>query len=189
MADWHEIPGHPHYEITRDGRVRSLPRKITRSDGVTLQLKGKELQPGISGRTEKRPGYLAVSLGAGNSRTIHTLLAETFLGSPEGRQVRHLNGDSMDNRLENLAYDETGKQNSQDTRDQGKQWQQKKTHCPRGHKLEGDNLEPSQLSRGWRSCKACRVARSRAKTRKDVSFEKLADEAYQEIDQQWSPLV
>jgi len=32
----------------------------------------------------------------------------------------------------------------------------KKTHCPKGHPLSGDNLIASQLARGRRNCKACR---------------------------------
>lgn len=31
----------------------------------------------------------------------------------------------------------------------------KKTHCPQGHALEGDNLEPYFLRRGGRICKIC----------------------------------
>lgn len=34
----------------------------------------------------------------------------------------------------------------------------RKTHCPEGHPLEGDNLVQYDLERGSRSCKTCRYA-------------------------------
>lgn len=166
MTEWHPIPNHPNYEITRDGRVRSVDRITAKADGKTYRLKGRELKQAISGRTSRLPGYMAVSLGAGSKRTIHSLLMETFVGPAEGRHVRHLNGDPMDNRLENLAYDETGTQNMRDMVEHGRQWQQKKTHCPEGHLLEPPNLVPSQLARGWRSCATCKRATDRARYKK-----------------------
>lgn len=39
---------------------------------------------------------------------------------------------------------------------------QARTHCPSGHPLEGDNLLPSQLARGWRACATCNRAQSAA---------------------------
>lgn len=37
-----------------------------------------------------------------------------------------------------------------------------KTHCPRGHPLEGDNLEPSALRlRGVRNCNTCHAGQAR----------------------------
>ena len=31
----------------------------------------------------------------------------------------------------------------------------RKTHCPRGHPLEGSNLSPRHLRKGWRTCLIC----------------------------------
>jgi len=42
-----------------------------------------------------------------------------------------------------------------------------RTHCPRGHELNGDNLAPSQLARGRRKCRAC--DRDRAALRNAVA--------------------
>ena len=56
-----------------------------------------------------RKGYWRVSayLGSGciRSRYVHKLVIEAFLGpTPKGQLVRHLNGVSTDNRIENLAF-------------------------------------------------------------------------------------
>jgi hypothetical protein len=37
-----------------------------------------------------------------------------------------------------------------------------KTHCPAGHSLSGDNLDPANLRRGQRYCRTCHNATSRA---------------------------
>lgn len=40
-------------------------------------------------------------------------------------------------------------------------WHVAKTHCPQGHRLEGDNLERYALERGGRKCKTCKADRAR----------------------------
>ena len=37
----------------------------------------------------------------------------------------------------------------------------KKTHCPKGHELKGDNLDKTHLKRGKRSCKICAQIREK----------------------------
>lgn len=47
-------------------------------------------------------------------RSAHELVLDAFYGPrPEGRQIRHLNGDRADNRFENLAYG-TARENAAD---------------------------------------------------------------------------
>lgn len=40
-----------------------------------------------------------------------------------------------------------------------------KTHCPQGHPLDGDNLDPFFLRRGWRQCKTCILEHNRINSR------------------------
>jgi DNA invertase Pin-like site-specific DNA recombinase len=52
---------------------------------------------------------------------VHQLVLLTFVGPlPEGQEVRHLNGDRSDNRLENLCYG-TRKENANDAVEHGTQ--------------------------------------------------------------------
>ena len=59
-------------------------------------------KPGFDGH------YLGVQLkGAGRAcrRRVHKLVAEAFLGPcPDGQEVRHWNGDHLDNHVSNLLY-------------------------------------------------------------------------------------
>lgn len=102
---WKPIPGYENeYSISNLGRVRSEARAIKCSGKVKgtylSNRKEKILKPGRGSN-----GYFTVSLRRHNSRTIHSLLMETFVGKkPKGKEVMHLNDVRDDNRLENLAY-------------------------------------------------------------------------------------
>ena len=91
------------YEVSNMGRVRSKKMKIcferngkkfishTRPKLLKLKLKGKYLYVGI-GRREKR---MALS--------VHKLVYQSFNGKiPDGLEVDHINGDGLDNNLDNL---------------------------------------------------------------------------------------
>lgn len=109
---WKDIPGHEgQYQVSNRGRVRSLPRLVTceRPNGrrFTRRYRGFVLKPGrMSG------GHLSVVLGKHTgSRTVHSLVAEAFIGPrPNGKEVCHNDGDHTNNCVENLRYD-TRKEN------------------------------------------------------------------------------
>lgn len=85
------VVGFPDYMVSNYGRVYSHTSQ-------------KYLRPGIAST-----GYPTVCLGRGNSRTVHSLVAEAFLGPcPEGYEVRHKNGDRKNPRLVNLEYGTRG---------------------------------------------------------------------------------
>lgn len=93
------------YEVSNHGRVRSLERRVPRLD------KGKFVQHRYAPRylvPVDNKGYLAVRLSRLAVRKqafVHVLVAEAFHGpKPSGLQTRHLNGNSKDNRPENLCY-------------------------------------------------------------------------------------
>jgi len=87
------IPGYNDYYITNLGRVFSLKNK----NKIT------ELKHGC-----KNDGHVIVNLckdGKCKSKQVHQLVLKTFVGEcPDGHEVRHINGISDDNRLENLVY-------------------------------------------------------------------------------------
>ncbi|NRG44220.1 HNH endonuclease [Bacillus sp. CRN 9] len=104
---WKDIPGYKEeYQASNLGQIRSLTRQITQKSRwgsyFTRTVKGRILRPG----RYTSSGHVSVVLRKGsNGSPVHQLVALTFIGAcPEGQEVRHLNGDPKDNRLENLVY-------------------------------------------------------------------------------------
>lgn len=88
-----EILNFPNYYITKDGRVWSKKRP---------KVKGGWLKPSSNG------SHLYFSLcnkGKIWHKYAHRLVLETYIGPcPDGMECRHLNGNPLDNRLENLCW-------------------------------------------------------------------------------------
>lgn len=95
---WLPAVGFPGYEISDQGRVKSLPRR---------NLQGA-MRRGRILKTDVLDGYHLVRLardGVKHARTVHSLVLEAFVGlRPDGFQTRHLNGVRGDNCLENLCW-------------------------------------------------------------------------------------
>jgi hypothetical protein len=148
--EWRTIPSHPDYQASSLGRIRSHRRKKTR----------------LMSASPTGSYYLAVCLRTDNSRgkhtmNVHALVAEAFFGPrPEGLEVRHLNGDSRDNRAENLEY-ATHSENLRDRARHGTDPNRAKTRCPSDHVYDEANTYWRQS--GARSCRACNRERARAR--------------------------
>ncbi len=100
---WAPAAGFPAYEVSNQGRVRSLPRKV-RSKGLAMcPVHGGLLTPRVTAN-----GYCRVKLSTSSRRyhLVHRLVAESFLGKPPSRkhQVNHKNGVRSDNRVANLEW-------------------------------------------------------------------------------------
>lgn len=105
IENWKAVPSYDgQYEVSDQGRVRSLGRYVTQTTkaGQPYQRwnEGRILKAGLASN-----GYLTVCLGKGVTRTVHSLVAEAFLGPcPVGQEVRHLDGTRINNAVDNLAY-------------------------------------------------------------------------------------
>lgn len=89
------------YEISDSGEVRSLPR-VRRVRLGTRNIPGRVVVPLLV------RGYLVVTLKDRErtaQRFLHHLVLEAFgEARPDGAQCRHLDGDSTNNHLSNLAW-------------------------------------------------------------------------------------
>jgi hypothetical protein len=88
------------YEVSNFGRVRSIARWIACREGRRLS-EGRILRPKVD-----HTGYLKVTLCNGQQQKpafVHRLVAEAFVPGC-GDVVRHLDGDSVNARADNLAW-------------------------------------------------------------------------------------
>ena len=92
-----EIPSLRGYYASSDGSIHSTwaygplstPRKPPRM---------------LTGKLNKVTSYLEVTL-AGKTHAVHKLVATVFRGScPDGKQCRHLDGNPLNNCIDNLAW-------------------------------------------------------------------------------------
>lgn len=102
------IPRYPHYAIAKNGTIWYV------NPGSKKDLEARNVPPYPS-----KAGYLGVWVAQTNKRPrykmVHKLMASTFLGPRPTKQhlIRHLDGDSYNNHLDNLAWG-TQKENMED---------------------------------------------------------------------------
>lgn len=113
LERWRPIDGFPNYEVSDQGRVRSVERSFTNSRGARRTMPGCIRKPFFSPKK-----YASVTLyrdGRFFTKAIHRLVLETFVGPcPEGFEALHRNGNKDDNALDNLRWG-TSADNTADT--------------------------------------------------------------------------
>ena len=182
---WSDIPGYEGcYQASTLGRIRSLDRTYEMRNGSVRRMKGRIRSLQMNGDGT----YLIVVLSVGGvhaTRTVHSLVAETFLGpKPDGLEVCHGKGGAFDNSVGNLRYD-THRANQRDMLESGNHNEARKDACLRGHALVAPNLATNSRAR---QCRACFVAHSwkwyrrlRGIATSEHDFRQHADEKYLQI--------
>ena len=148
------------YEVSSLGRIRTVARIGTRKDGSRLPVAER-----IRVLTIDKTGYALIGLSTpAGSRTkfVHRVVLEAFVGPrPEGMECRHLDGNPLNNRIENICWG-TPSDNAWDRVAHGTHFHGSKTHCKRGHELSPENTYTSPSNRRkQRDCRECRLYRQR----------------------------
>lgn len=106
---WKEIPGYEGlYEASNLGRIRSVDGKVTSSARFSRRVwKQRIIRPKVArrkyGKTDER--VCLWKDGKEKTHLVARLVARAWCdGYADGLTVNHINGDTMDNRVENLEW-------------------------------------------------------------------------------------
>lgn len=163
MVEWRDHPTYSGYQVSDDGRVRSVDRLVRNRWGGQHLIGGRELATFV-----RKGGYLGGNLSHDGERInfeVHVMAAEAWHGPrPSGMQVRHLDGNKLNNDPTNLAWG-TFSANMLDKVQHGSHHEATKTHCPRGHSYDEANTYRSPGAPNKRKCRACQRASDAARQR------------------------
>lgn len=89
MENWKDVPGYENYQVSDRGRI------LSKSYGVLKPKRNKK-------------GYFFIRLskdGVKKTKRVHILVMLAFVGPrPDGFHTNHLDGDKLNNSLNNLEY-------------------------------------------------------------------------------------
>lgn len=175
------------YDVSSLGRVRSANLVVRTTAGTSYVRPGRMMSPAMVGAG----GYLQFALtnqyGAKAKPYAHRLVLSEFVGPmPPGHEVDHIDGNPLNNRLENLRY-VTATQNRANPNTKKKSYPHERNPvllsfeeattrgtCRQGHAV--DDVTPNRL--GHIVCRVCSAAKQRGYYRRN-----------QELREQLKPVV
>lgn len=152
VEEWRALPGFEGlYEVSSFGQVRRIPGGRGTRGGILKQAR----EGGPHGRM-----YVNLCRDRkAKTYRVHRLVALAFHGPlPAGLETRHLDGDHLNNRADNLRYG-TKSENAWDQVRHGTHPMASLTQCKHGHAF--DEANTYYTAKGYRGCVTCRRIRTR----------------------------
>ena len=130
-TEWRSVVGYEGlYEVSSTGLVRSLDRYVPNKYGTKSLRRGQKL---AQIRLNKYPAVGLCREGKQRLIKIHVLVGEAFIGPrPSGFVMRHLDGNCLNNRVENLQWG-TQQENADDL-------------CRHGRQVRGEQVPTAKLT-------------------------------------------
>ena len=152
------------YEVSDQGRVKSLEKKVVYKDGRVRTQPERIRDPKFG--SNWRPSLKMVHPDKPDrSLQIHRMVLEAFVGPcPEGMETLHYDDNPENNSLENLRWG-TRSENQIDRVRNGRNHNASKTHCKRGHEFTPENTRIRTT--GFRNCRTCYNKQRRDKRAKE----------------------
>lgn len=175
---WLPAVGHPDYEVSDHGRVRSIGRTVLGKDGRRLRFKGRPRRPVARGN-----GHLWITFPGQVNRSVHSLVLEAFVcPRPPGMWGCHADDDPTNNHLSNLRWAFPRDNHADMKRNRG-HYRSNMTHCKRGHELMAPNLTASGARAGARICYACvsALGKVRSSGGGEADMQVMSDAYYRDI--------
>ena len=102
---WKPVVGYEkYYEVSSEGQIRSLPRRVHAGRGVYYEKPGRIRRPVFN----KANGYYMLFLNGESEKKcvyVHRVVAQAFCDNPQKHEmVNHINEIKTDNRAENLEW-------------------------------------------------------------------------------------
>jgi hypothetical protein len=156
FEEWRPIPGYEgYYEASSLGRVRRV--------GLARGCRRGHILKAVIRKDRQWP-YRQMRFSVNNIQTnayTHRVVCEAFHGTAPfpGAEVRHLDGDSLNNCADNLTWGTSG-QNERDKVIHGTH-RFGKTHCINGHEFTPANTSYRPKGRVCRACKRASYHRNK----------------------------
>lgn len=103
---WRIIPGtNDLYSASSLGRIRKEEHKVYYGDHRSFRVEKMKIKKECLHSNKKYKFTVITVDGKTRKIGVHRLIAWAFIGAQQpGIEVRHINGNSLDNRLENITY-------------------------------------------------------------------------------------
>ena len=101
--EWRIIPGYEYYEVTKDGRVRSIDKTVCDKNGRVVNYRGKVLKQQINNK-----GYVYYTIKVPNKPQnlyAHRAVALAYIPNPDNKPcIKHVDNNPLNNNVENLEW-------------------------------------------------------------------------------------
>lgn len=161
IEEWRPVVGWEGlYEVSSQGRVRSLPRSQKVPNGGAWIRPGKIRKPDFKNNRDHGRLWL-VHKTRKEHVWVHRLVARAFVGEPpeDKPMVLHWDDNPHNNTVGNLRYGDA-QDNKDDAVRNGKA-KRDTPRCPRGHEYVDENLVGA--SNGSKRCRTCEYGADRIK--------------------------